>query len=440
MGKLLKLLIVAAIFIYGKSYAQTLKLDAYIQEARVGLVDEFMNRFNGQAFHPDLKEDGSSLLKKNLLSLFDISSCSGDFVEASAMVDAAIANTTKLNFSDSTWVAVALCNGILDKKTVKFRLYLTVQHRMKNMYKWVISKAEGACFDVEHPYTKKQMIMPDDHETKFMSLHRITTEQPFNVELFMSSKYKYDATSAFVYLVHSKRLKINFVEDLEFVFLQIPGYAFHVRYFERESSNAGWLISKFYRFSDREKRVMLNSLNVYQEKHIPTYKGYAITDKDIVNADSTSYNKNVFKMRINERLAVLFDYLNYIRDSKNNNIAYSDCLKELFVPNTVVHLRKMNNPEVQKISLDELFKIIIKDNCKIKIDALSVPQWNDSITSVRSDVATHSLSVSAVLLSFDDDNKYMYKPYNQTLYVCKEDTEDGVEWLPKFGDLYITVK
>ena len=54
------------------------------------------------------------------------------------------------------------------------------------------------------------MLSPDDHETNFISLSRMTQEQPYNIKIFMSKEHEYDETSVFMYLVRTKRLKINF--------------------------------------------------------------------------------------------------------------------------------------------------------------------------------------------------------------------------------------
>ena len=55
-------------------------------------------------------------------------------------------------------------------------------------------------------------------------------------------------------------LKIKHVEQLEFIFTQVPGYMFTVKYFERDKGNAGWLISSFRKADDNRKTKFLNTL------------------------------------------------------------------------------------------------------------------------------------------------------------------------------------
>ena len=249
-----------------RSFAQDFNgLNTYLQRTRVGLVDEFIDRFNAKETHPDIPLSTPDSKKKNLLMLFDIymfkSTKDPRYKEAQQMIDEIINKKIKINYSDETWTALAHCQGVVGGKNVKFDIYLTVEKRGKDMYKWVISNVKGSIFDVSPKNkTKNIMLYPDDHETNFISLHRMTTEQPGNVSRFMNNDFNYNATSVFVFLVYNGLLKINYVDDLEFIFTQVPGYTFHIRYFQREKNNAGWLISKFYKSNAKEKAQFWKSV------------------------------------------------------------------------------------------------------------------------------------------------------------------------------------
>ena len=178
------------------------------------------------------------------------------------MADVIIKENIQLHYEDSTWAAVAHCAGSLNGQPKKFNLYLTVEKHKGNSYKWVINRAEGSMFNVKADNKEKgSFLSPDDHETNFMSLSHMTIEQPQNVGKFMRKRFEYDPTSVFAYLVHSKKLRIDHVENLEFVFTQVPGYIFHIQYFEREKSNVGWLISSFKTISDKQKETFLQRIH-----------------------------------------------------------------------------------------------------------------------------------------------------------------------------------
>ena len=102
--------------------------------------------------------------------------------------------------------------------------------------------------------------MPDDHETNFMSLHRVTTEKDDLITCYMQKSYPLDETSVFLADVYNGLLDIEYVKDLQFVFYQVPGYVFRIKFIERETNNTGWLITSFDKISEKEKDSFINYL------------------------------------------------------------------------------------------------------------------------------------------------------------------------------------
>ena len=157
-------------------------LNQELYRTRVKLVDEFISRFNGEEMRPDLKGNAENLNKTNLLLLFNSklfkSKNDPTFAKAQEMVDTILANDIKIHHSDTAWVAKAQCHGRFKGKDVEFVMYLTVEQRGEDMYKWVIAKVEGEIFKLT-PSVKSSKIMlsPDAHETNFMALRRVTTEK-----------------------------------------------------------------------------------------------------------------------------------------------------------------------------------------------------------------------------------------------------------------------
>lgn len=233
------------------------QLDENLYKSRVKLVSEFFERFNGLRSRPDV-EDGIDSRKNNLLLLFDLAMFKSKqdslFVEAESFAEQVMADSIKINYSDTTWCAKAKCKGTLSGKPIDFWLYLNVENREKDMYKWVVSKAEGSIFSLEPPKQHKPfMLSPDDHEINFMSLYRMTSETPSYVKDFKSMGYSIDQTSVFFTMVKMGLLKIEYVDELSFLFFQIPGYMFSIKQIERENLNAGWLINSFGKISDSER-------------------------------------------------------------------------------------------------------------------------------------------------------------------------------------------
>lgn len=237
-------------------------LDKVLFRTRIKLVDEFFDRFNGKEGRIDVPEMDSDARLKNLILLFDGKMFSSYrdsvFKEALVMADRIMSDSITINYIDSTWFAKALCRAKLNGKPVSLTLYLNVESRGDNMYKWVITRAQGGVLKLLPTLRSDEiMLMPDDHETNFLSLYRITTEKDDYITNYARKNYSVDETAVFYSLVYNGLLDVEGVDELEFVFLQVPGYVFTIKEFERNSNNAGWLINSFEKVSDKEKRKFL---------------------------------------------------------------------------------------------------------------------------------------------------------------------------------------
>ena len=258
-------LFLTAICFIANAQIMSNQLNKGLYDSRIKLVDEFFDRFNGKEGHPDISKKDKDYRKKNLMFVFNgkmfKSKEDEKYKELQNFIDTVIANKTNINYSDTTWFAKAICHGKLKGKEVDFTLYLNVEHRKEDMYKWVIAKAEGDVFKLK-PSLKsdKIMLMPDDHETNFMSLHRITTEKDDLISCYMQRNYPLDETSVFLSDVYNGLLDIEYVKDLQFVFHQVPGYVFRIKFIERDTNNTGWLITSFDKVTENEKEKFLNYL------------------------------------------------------------------------------------------------------------------------------------------------------------------------------------
>lgn len=241
------------------------QLNNGLYDSRIKLVDEFFDRFNGKEGHPGIAKSDKSYRKKNLTLVFNgkmfKSKDDAKFKEAQNLVDTVLAKNIHINYSDTTWFAKAICHGKFRGKEIDFTLYLNVEHRKEDMYKWVIAKAEGEIFKLKPSLNSdKIMLMPDDHETNFMSLHRVTTEKDDLITRYMQKSYLLDETSVFLSDVYNGLLDIEYVKDLQFIFYQVPGYVFRIKFIERETNNTGWLITSFYKALEEKKTDFLNYL------------------------------------------------------------------------------------------------------------------------------------------------------------------------------------
>lgn len=265
------LALVSLFFVANAQKVITNDLNAELYDSRIKLVDEFFDRFNGKEGHPDISRKDKDYRKKNLMFVFNgrmfKSKEDAKFKELQNFINTVIEKNISINYSDTTWFAKAVCHGKLKGKEVDFTLYLNVEHRKEDMYKWVIAKAEDDVFKLKPSFkSEKIMLMPDDHETNFMSLHRITTEKDDLISCYMQKDYPLDETSVFLSDVYNGLLDIDYVKDLQFIFYQVPNYVFRIKFIERETNNTGWLITDFDKVSEDEKEDFLDYLYNNKQK------------------------------------------------------------------------------------------------------------------------------------------------------------------------------
>jgi hypothetical protein len=77
---------------------------------------------------------------------------------------------------------------------------------------------------------------------------------------YSAKSYHVDQLSVFNTLIYTGQLKIEYVQKIVYHFLQAPNYIFLVEHFDRNSSNAGWLISSIIKINDFEKESYLNHI------------------------------------------------------------------------------------------------------------------------------------------------------------------------------------
>lgn len=235
-------------------------------DAKVKLVDEFFERFNGKEITPYIDKKRADYRKLNLLSLFNIGMFKSKrdqlYLRADSLIDYILRDSIRINYADTLWFAKAKCLAKIDGRNTEIIVWLNVERRSADMWKWVIARAEGNALKMTPPETKREvMLLPTDHETNFISLHRMTNDTPKLASKFARKDFHLDETSVFFTLISLGKLKIDFVTDIEFVFFQVPGYRFYISYFEREKTNCGWLISSFERISEKDKEMFLRKMH-----------------------------------------------------------------------------------------------------------------------------------------------------------------------------------
>ena len=224
------------------------KYDPPEYRSSVKQIEEFMKRFNLEERNEvfDKEPDPTKRQRLNIKGLFNYELVKSRGPEVEAFVDKILSLNKKLHFADTTWTAIARCKATYQGKTASVTLTLGTEYIGKQMYKWVIKKAEGDILKLkplkENPGLK---ISPTDNEINFMSLSHITTVEAKNITNYKANSRQVDGLSVFFCLVANGQLKIQHVEELTYHFIIPNLYEFDVKQFRREALNSGWLISDF---------------------------------------------------------------------------------------------------------------------------------------------------------------------------------------------------
>ncbi len=144
----------------------------------------------------------------------------------------------------------------------KESLMLFLQLEKENLgYKWVITnvyynKFLKYFYKGDKETINKSFLHPLSHELDFMNVRKIF-RNPKYVEYYASSKYKPDYRTLLFYEIKQGNMKFESVGQLKFHFFQVDGWYFELAYFNRPGGNSGWLISKLYKLTEKEKDELI---------------------------------------------------------------------------------------------------------------------------------------------------------------------------------------
>ena len=377
-------------------------LNSDLYRGRVKLVSEFMQRFNGEEKNPYIDPNASEIEKINLCQLFDSEYIlkNRQVVEPKAFqfIDSILQNNVKIHYNDAEWFAKVKCFGLFKGKEVTFNMYLTVEPRARDMYKWVIADVDGKIFNLSPSReSDKIMLLPNEHESNFMRLNSITSEKDDYITLYSSENLKQDRLTVFNTLVYYGFLNIDYISDIEYTFLQVPGYTFTIREFERESTNSGWLVSEWSEISDADKESILQRL--YHGNYSPR------TDNIIVsNEAQASVNRDANKA-IKMVTAFVGELNNYLTDRSNIddiNTAVKGRYTFIISDELCNQLAKFYKTKNQKsYKIGTLLGWLSKSNCPIKtITVSNLEQFNNE--NIRPDYANGYTLIKGELATTGD--------------------------------------
>lgn len=231
--------------------------DSLLFQQKIVSIDEFMDRFNSDSVSVD------TLAKfRQLCGVCNRDALAQNSDRWFSFLSDLSQDSVRLLFTDTNWTAIATCVVLVDGVEDTVTLSLKVEQVKRSIYKWVISKATGKCLSLSPLLLSMPFsISPVNNEVNFMSLSDITVSNGQNILCYASRNFPVDETSVFFSLVAKGHLKIKYVVYLDYQF-DLPNYTFFVSYFNRDTSNSGWLISDFV---DKRPSINVDAPNAKSE-------------------------------------------------------------------------------------------------------------------------------------------------------------------------------
>jgi hypothetical protein len=224
---------------------------------RVKQFNEFVDRFNYKTdFNGDPVDSVfmSKISHENMInSLFDLkdsridqagTNFSGSYLdEKTRFINDVISKDLFIYKYSDKIIAEARSRIIYKEQPHTIRIFLTQEIVESDMVKWVIFSVKGDIFNFLQTDTAFiRFIPPSSNETDFINLKR-ALEDVDHLQYYASSDYEPDYLMLFFFMINSGMIRFEYVEEVTYHILDIPGWCIKVREFNRSDMNSGWLIS-----------------------------------------------------------------------------------------------------------------------------------------------------------------------------------------------------
>lgn len=242
--------------LFAQNIVSTQKSGEEIFTARIKQFSEFTNRFNYKSDFSGNPVDAAFMAKmpreKMISLLFDLKdprtisgnkNYSEEYIKRRTFFISEVNKKQLLiNSHSPRIIAEARTRVIYKGEPHTISLFLNQESAGKGGFKWVLLSAKGDILNIFKEDTSMvRFIPPASHETDFMNLKR-ALEDTDHLQDYASKDYKPDFLSLFFYCINTGTIKYQYVEDVIYHIIDIPGWYFKVKDFNRNEMNSGWLI------------------------------------------------------------------------------------------------------------------------------------------------------------------------------------------------------
>jgi hypothetical protein len=227
-----------------------------IYNARIKQFNEFVDRFNYKTDFNGNPIDSAFKKKmpreKLLNTLFDLKDTrttngspdyQSDYADLkSAFINKVISGNLQIDKLSPGIIAEARSKVIYNGKPYTIKIFLNQEKVGKSSIKWVIVDVKGDVLNfLKSDTVYVRFIPPSSNETDFINMKRALEDTEY-LQYYAASGYNPDQLTIFFYLLNTKQMKFEYVEEIVYHIIDIPGWCIRVKDFNREELNSGWLI------------------------------------------------------------------------------------------------------------------------------------------------------------------------------------------------------
>lgn len=265
---------------YQFSFSQEFKNEAGEKEKHfvyeVKQIDEFFERFNNDSssFIRQIYKSKKTIYnldrKKLIKSLFNYESkpWNKDFIDSFVQRALSTEMPTVKNWYGDNWFAEAKCQFEYNSSVIDIPVILKIVTDEKKRSKWIVvgirsglpEEQKNSNAPIKVRSVKTKFINPANHATNFIELGKAFEDKDHLSDYFDNNFFFQRGAAQFYRGLLNDNLKLLFVREVKYHFLNVNGYIFTVEYFPRESLNSGWLISSLKTGNLKDKERYRNFL------------------------------------------------------------------------------------------------------------------------------------------------------------------------------------
>ena len=130
------------------------------------------------------------------------------------------------------------------------------QEIIDNGVKWVLLSVKADFLNVlKQDTVLLRFIPPTSNETNFISLKRAFDDKSYQ-HYYSYHGYTFDPLSAFLFAVNNGSIQFQYVNEIVYHILDIPGWKIKIKEFNRNTENSGWLIDDIYRIESSFEELL----------------------------------------------------------------------------------------------------------------------------------------------------------------------------------------